>query len=200
MGRPYSYVNAPDRRPLEVYFNRVPQGPLTNRLARLEPGESLWVMRKPSGFFTVDEVPDAKDLWLLATGTALGVYLSILRTPEPWGRFHHIALVHSVRTRDELTYGDEIQELLRHHGERFRLVQLTSRDPHAATLSGRIPEALRDGRLEQQAGLELSPDLSHVMLCGNMGMIRDTTEVLEERGLRRHRRAQPGHYSLEKYH
>ncbi|MCW8941867.1 MAG: ferredoxin--NADP(+) reductase, partial [Gammaproteobacteria bacterium] len=35
---------------------------------------------------------------------------------------------------------------------------------------------------------------------GNSAMISDVTEVLEKRGLRKHRRREPGHITTEKYH
>jgi ferredoxin--NADP+ reductase len=38
------------------------------------------------------------------------------------------------------------------------------------------------------------------MLCGHSGMIADSVALLEERGLKRHRRRDPGHISTEKYH
>jgi hypothetical protein len=89
--RPYSYVNAPQEMPLEFYFVTVPDGPLTRAMTVLQPGDPIWVMRRPSGFLTVNEVPDARHLWMLATGTAIGPFLSILKTGEPWQRFerHH---------------------------------------------------------------------------------------------------------------
>ena len=55
-------------------------------------------------------------------------------------------------------------------------------------------------RLEDQAGRAISPDHSHVMLCGNAGMITDATRILEQRGLRRHLRREPGQITTEKYH
>ena len=65
--------------------------------------------------------------------------------------------------------------------------------------AGRIPSAIQDGRLESAAGVELSPERSHVLLCGNPAMIDDTMRVLGERGLRRHRVRNPGHVTTEKY-
>jgi ferredoxin--NADP+ reductase len=200
IGRPYSLVNAPGQRPLEVYFNEVPYGPLTPRLCCLEPGDRLWVAPRAAGLFTLEALPEARDLWLMATGTALGVYLSILRTISPWVRFEHVVLVHGVRSDEDLTYTGEIGGLIVRHPESFRFVSLTSRQQSAATLHGRIPAALSDGRLEREARLVLGPETSHVMLCGNPGMIQGTAAILEIRGMVRHRRGHPGHYTTEKYH
>jgi ferredoxin--NADP+ reductase len=37
------------------------------------------------------------------------------------------------------------------------------------------------------------------MICGNPDMVRDTIRILEQRGLRRNRRSQPGHITTEHY-
>ena len=137
---------------------------------------------------------------MIATGTAVGVYLSILRTEQSWQRFRHIVLVHNVRKRDQLSYADEIAALRRTHGERFRYVPITSREVVENALHGRILANLENGRLESHAGLALSAEESHVMLCGNMGMIREVSASLESRGMRKHRKKEPGHYTTEKYH
>lgn len=200
VARPYSLVNPPHQSPLEVYFNEVPEGPLSPRLADLEPGDRLWVAARPGGHFVLDEIPEAEDLWMLATGTALGPYLSILGTDEAWRRFQRIVLVHGVRTGDELTYGEQIQRFLTHPAGRFQFIPVLSREHRADSLHGRIPETLADGRLERAAGLAIAPERSHLMLCGNQDMLRDTSALLEARQLHRHRRREPGHYSLEKYH
>ena len=45
----------------------------------------------------MSEVPDGKNLWMFATGTGLGVFISLLKTAEPWERFDNVILVHGVR-------------------------------------------------------------------------------------------------------
>jgi len=200
VARPYSLVNPPGSPVLEVHFNEVPEGPLSPRLAKLQPGDRVWVAAKPNGFFTLAQLPEARDLWMLATGTALGVYLSILRTEESWRRFRHLLLVHNVRYANQLSYPEQIAELRTRHGERFRYLPLTSRESRPQALQGRILAALQDGRLEARAGLPLGAEHSHVMLCGNMGMIREVSEALEARGMRKHRHKEPGHFTQEKYH
>lgn len=200
VARPYSFVNPPDDEVLEVYFNEIQDGPLSPRLAALQPGDRVWVSARPNGFFTLDQLPDSENLWMIATGTALGVYLSILRTAQTWQRFRHIVLVHNVRTKEQLSYGEEIGNLQAQYGERFRYVPITSREQTDDTLHGRILAALEEGRLERYAGVQLTAENSHVMMCGNMGMIREVSEALEARGMRKHRRKEPGHYTTEKYH
>lgn len=200
IGRPYSLVNAPQDRPLEVYFNEVPQGPLTPRLSDLDLGGSLWVSAQAGGIFTLESVEPTQTLWLIATGTALGVYLSILRTPEPWDRFERIILVHGTRTVPELAYGETIAGIAERRGTQFRFVPVVSREDHPAVLRGRITDLITGGVLEGYVGASIAHDSSHVMLCGNSAMIKDAKVILEGRGLVRHRRNAPGQYTTEQYH
>jgi ferredoxin--NADP+ reductase len=200
VGRPYSLVNAPQERPLEVYFNEVPEGPLTPRLSDLNPGDPLWVSAQAGGIFTLDTVEPAETLWLIATGTALGVYLSILRTPDPWERFGRVILVHGTRTVAELAYGETIAAVAERHGEQFTYVPAVSREDHPVALKGRITDLITAGVLEGKVGAPIAHDSSHVMLCGNSAMIKDAKSILEGRGLVRHRRNAPGQYTTEQYH
>ncbi len=199
VARPYSFVNPPQERPLEFYFVVVPDGRLTPHLERLEPGDHLWVARQGSGFFVLQEVPDGRELWCLSTGTGMGVFLSILRTPEPWARFERVILVHGVRYARELTYGDILADIGRQHPGRFVMIPMVSREETDFALPGRIPGAIENGSLEERAGVQLAPERSQVMICGNPDMVRDTRAVLERRGLRRHRRQAPGHITTENY-
>ena len=197
-GRP-SYVNAPDERPLEFYFITVPEGPLTQRLVTLSPGDSIYVMRKAAGFLTLAEVPESKHLWMLSTGTAIGPFLSILKTPEPWARFERIVLVHAVRTAAELSFQDTIQTLSGAHPEQFSYIPFVSREDTDFAIRDRVPGALASGALEARAGIEITPEQSQVMICGNPAMVKDTTEALTARGLERNRRRTPGHITVENY-
>jgi len=199
VGRAYSLINAPDESPLEFYFIEVPGGLLTQRLAALEAGDAVWVAPQAAGFLTLAEVPEAKHLWLLSTNTGIAPFLSILKTGEPWQRFERIVLVHAVRHAGELAYGETIRDFAQQHGEQLRFVPFVSREKTDFALRARIPEAIADGRLEARTGIALAPESSQVMLCGNPGMVHDTTEILLARGLKKNRRHDPGHITLEIY-
>jgi ferredoxin--NADP+ reductase len=143
-------------------------------------------------------------LWLISTGTGIAPFLSMLRTETPWKRFRDVVLVHAVRHADELVYQDLLKKIRAEKAQQLRYVSFVSRQAVPGSLAGRIPEAIRDGRLEQAAGVALSPKDSptmgsHVMLCGNPDMLRDAAAALAERGLRKHRRRAPGHVSVESF-
>jgi ferredoxin--NADP+ reductase len=199
IARPYSFVNAPDNPVLEFYFITVPMGPLTHELIRLRPGDDILVAHRAAGFFVLRELPDAECLWMLATGTAIGPFLSILGTSEAWERFRNIILVHSVRTARELTYRDTIRGFLEKHPEQLQVIPMVSRETVDHALAGRITQAIEDGRLEARTGLSLNAATSQVMICGNPAMVHDTTHLLEARGLKKNRRRDPGHVTTELY-
>lgn len=194
IARPFSFVNPPSEPVHEFYGIVVPEGPLSPRLARLQAGDALYVATNPAGFLVLSEVPDARTLWLVSTGTGIAPFLSMLRTEAPWKRFENVVLVHAVRHARELVYRELIASI-----PRVKYVPFASREEAAGALSGRIPAAIRDGRLEAAAGQALSAEGSHVMLCGNPDMLRDATAALQERGLRKHRRRAPGHITVESF-
>jgi ferredoxin--NADP+ reductase len=198
IARPFSFVNPPGDPVHEFYGIVVPEGPLSPRLAGLKAGDKLYVARNPAGFLVLSEVPDAETLWLVSTGTGIAPFISMLRTDALWKRFKNVVLVHAVRHAKELVYQDLIRELLLEKPGQFRYVTFVSREAAPGSLSGRIPAAIRDGRLEKAADLALA-QTSHVMLCGNPDMLKDAQAALVERGLRKHRRRTPGHISVESF-
>jgi ferredoxin--NADP+ reductase len=201
VGRPYSLVNPPHAEHLEIFFNIVPEGPLSSRLAAMESGDEIWLTDSAAGLLTLDEVPtETRDLWLLATGTGVGPFLSMLQTDEPWSRFDHIVLGYGVRNPDAFGYEGLIEQLQQQWGERFKFVPYVTGEPVEGAFNCRIPITIEDGRLEESTGLTLSAERSHVMLCGHSGMITDAVDLLQARGLKRHRRREPGQISTEKYH
>jgi ferredoxin--NADP+ reductase len=197
VARPFSFVNVPQDPVLEFFGIVVPEGPLSPPLERLAAGDTLYIAPNPAGFLVLSEVPPAQSLWLMATGTGIAPFLSMLRTDEPWKRFRDVVLVHAVRHAKELVYQEMIREM-RAARPSLRYVTFVSRESNPGSLGGRIPAAIGDGRLESAAGVALS-QTSHVMLCGNPQMLRDAAAALLARGLRKHRRRTPGHISVESF-
>jgi len=198
-GRPYSLVNPPDSRPLEFYCIEVPNGHLTSHLAKLRYGDEILVAPRAHGFMILDEVPQAKHLWLMATGTGIGPFLSILATDKVWQRFERVVLVYAVRTLSDLSYQERVSQILAEHPAQFTFIPFLSREPSNFALPGRIPQAIIDGQLETHAGIKISTENSQIMLCGNPQMIKDTTNALRERGLKKHHRFEPGQITAENY-
>lgn len=199
IARPYSFVNPPGSDYMEFLFNQVPAGPLSNALAHLRPGDKVWLATPTAGFLVLDEIPAAADLWLLATGSAIGPYLSILQTEEVWGRFQRVYLAYAVRYARDLCYQPLLKRLVTEHPGQFAWTPFVSREAMEGAFPGRIPDAIASGKLENLFGSLIGPEQSQVMICGNPEMVSDCTELLLQRGLQKNLRRKPGHISVERY-
>ena len=200
--RAYSVVSSPFDENLEFFSIVVPDGAFTSNLQHLEIGDELYLDKTAYGYLTLAryQLPLAHDLWLLATGTGLAPFLSMLQDFEMWTKYQHIHLIYSVRSTAELAYVDRIQEIAESFGEGhtgFKFVPIITRDPNA-TLHDRLPVLIENGELEKVVGLSLNPATSHVMLCGNPQMVEDTKDALKQRGLTMNRRGE-GNIAVENY-
>ena len=199
VSRPYSLVNNPHDNALEIIAVPVEDGVLSPKLHALKVGDEVKVMAPATGFLVLDEVPKSRDLWLIATGTGVGPFLSILATEQPWNTSQNLVLVYGARYAQDLAYSELIDSWNKEYPSRFHYVPVVSREEQDKTLTGRIPTLLTSGGIQQQVGLDLHPDNSQVMLCGNPNMIEDTNQVLASFGLSKHLRRNPGQISMERY-
>lgn len=197
--RAYTMVSAQEDDELAFFSIVVPDGVFSQALVQLPMGASIEISQEAYGFLTLDRFVDGTDLWLLATGTGVAPYLSILHSLDVWQRYEHIILVYSVHLAAELAYPEEIASLKRRFGTQFTFIPIITGETCAGILNQRIPALLLNGRLEQQAQRQLSAEHSRIMLCGNPRMLLDTRQVLEERGLRLSRRAVPGQIAVEQF-
>lgn len=200
--RAYSIVSSPFDETLEFFSIVVPDGAFTSNLQHLQVGDELYLEKIPYGFLMLTryQLPLPQDLWLLATGTGLAPFVSMLQDFDTWSKYQHIYLIYSVRTASELAYVERIQEIAQTFGEGhtgFKFVPIVTRDPQAV-LHDRLPILIENGALEQAVGCQLNPATSHVMLCGNPQMVEDTKEALKARGLTMNRRGE-GNIAVENY-
>ena len=203
VARAYSLVNPPGTDYVEVLAVAVEDGQLSPDLKALSPGDTIQVTPKATGFMTLDEVPkgalQGKHLWLLATGTAVGPFISMLATDEPWQRFEKVVLVYGVRLGEDLAYLETIKQFISQHPLQFVFIPIVTREDYPEGLSCRIPDGISSGLIEQKAGLGINAEHSQVMICGNPGMITDAQIALVEKGLAKNLRRAPGQITVEKY-
>lgn len=202
--RAYSVVSSPYDEFLEFFSIVVPGGEFTSELSRLKVGDTLMVERQAYGYLTLDRFIDGRDLWLLATGTGVAPFLSILQDFEVWEKFERIVLVYSAREVRELAYQDLIADLtqreyLAEYAHKLTYIPIVTREEVPGTLNGRITTLIESGELERAAGVQLSPEHSRVMLCGNPQMIDDTRKLLKERNLQLSLTRRPGQVAVENY-
>jgi ferredoxin--NADP+ reductase len=202
--RAYSMVSSPHDEFLEFFSIVVPGGEFTSELSRLKVGDELLVDKQAFGYLTLDRFLDGRDLWLLATGTGVAPFVSLLQDFEAWERFETIKLVYSVREAKELAYLDLIATLgerdyLAEHAHKLQFIPVVTRERHPGALHGRITTLIESGELERAAGLALSPEHSRVMLCGNPQMIEDTRAILKARDMQLSLSRRPGAVAVETY-
>lgn len=200
--RAYSVVSSPFAEELEFFSIVVPDGAFTSRLQYLKAGDNLLLEKIPYGFLTLSryQQPLPYDLWLLATGTGLAPFLSMLQDFEPWQKYQHIILAYSVRSREELAYVKEIEQIAATFGDggaSFKFLPIITRGEQTV-LNQRLPRLIENGQLEAHAQLKLNPASSHVMLCGNPQMVEDTRNALKAHGLTMNRRGE-GNIAVENY-
>lgn len=202
--RAYSMVSAPHDEFLDFFSIVVPDGEFTSELSRLKVGDELLIDKQAFGFLTLDRFPDGQDLWLLATGTGIAPFLSILQDFQAWQRFERIILVYSVREARELAYQRLIAELpqreyLEGLGSKLLYLPVVTREQVPGALHARITTLIETGELERAADLQLTPEHSRIMLCGNPQMIEDTRAVLKARDLNLALTRKPGQVAVENY-
>jgi ferredoxin--NADP+ reductase len=84
--RAYSIASANHEEQLEFLSIKVQDGPLTSRLQHVREGDFLLVSKKPVGTLIVDDLLPGKNLYLLATGTGLAPFMSIIKDPVIYER------------------------------------------------------------------------------------------------------------------
>lgn len=204
--RAYSIVSSPFDEVIEFFSIVIPDGAFTSQLQHLQVGDELLLNTMPFGFLTLAryQKPLPKDLWLLATGTGLAPFLSMLQDLKTWEDYEHIVLAYSARSLDELAYVERIESLQEDFGTlvdnpaRLIFIPIVTREPVEGALTERLPKLLLEGTLQERAGIALDIDSTHVMLCGNPDMVEDTKEALKTLGLVMNRRGE-GNIAVENY-
>jgi len=202
--RAYSMVSSPHDEFLEFFSIVVPGGEFTSELSRLREGDTLLVEKEAYGYLTLDRFVDGRDLWLLATGTGVAPFVSILQDFEVWEKFDTIKLVYSAREGRELAYTELIaglteREYLAEYAGKLQFIPVVSREQAEGALRGRITDLIVNGELERAAGVALTPEHSRVMICGNPQMIDDTRQLLKARDMRLSLSRKPGQVAVENY-
>ncbi len=202
--RAYSIASANYEDHLEFLSIKVEDGPLTSRLRNIQVGDTIIVGRKSTGTLVIDYLLPGKRLYMLATGTGLAPFMSIVRDPATYERFEQIVLVHGVRIVDELAYHGLLVDHLPAH--EFLGDMVSSQLLYYPTVTreeyrnqGRIPDLVGSGKLFADLGLPaFDPTEDRVMICGSPAMLRDLKQLLERRGFREGSTSTPGDFVIER--
>ena len=202
--RAYSIASANYEEQLEFLSIAVPEGPLTSKLVKVQPGDTVLVGRKPVGTLLVDNLRPGRHLYLLATGTGLAPFMALIKDPAVYDRFDQVILAHGVRISGELAYANHIRHELPKHeflGEevaaKLRYYPTVTREEYQTT--GRITDLIESGKIFTDLNLPpLDPEHDRVMICGSEAMLADLEKLLVARGFDEGNNAKPGSYVVEK--
>jgi ferredoxin/flavodoxin---NADP+ reductase len=202
--RAYSMASAHYEEELEFFSIKVPDGPLTSQLQHINVGDEILVNSKATGTLVQDNLLPGKHLYLIATGTGLAPFLSIIRDPEIYEHYDKIILTHGCRYTDELAYQEIITEHLpnnEYFGElvREKLIYYPTVTREKFQTNGRLTDLLKLGRLAGDNDLPpINTDDDRFMLCGSPSMLKEFTSLLNEVGFRETRNGNVGHYVVER--
>ena len=200
--RAYSIASSSlERRYVEFYLTLITSGQLTPRLFALKHGDRLFLSKKASGVFTLDRVPPGKTVILIATGTGLAPYISMLRTMLLDDTQRRFVVLHGARFGWDLGYRGELESLARLRPNLTYIPSITrpDQDPHFRGYTGRIQALLREGVVEKESGVALDPAQADVLLCGNPGMVTAVKVILEAKQFRAGKGKEPGTIHVEEY-
>jgi ferredoxin/flavodoxin---NADP+ reductase len=200
--RAYSIASSSvERRYVEFYLTLVTSGQLTPRLFAMRHGGRLFLGPKPSGVFTLDRVAPGKAVILIATGTGLAPYISMLRTMLVNDTQRRYVVLHGARYSWDLGYRAELESLARIRPNLTYLPSITNAEEDRLFQGhiGRIQTLLEQGLIEKTSGATLDPALADVFLCGNPGMITAVKAILEARGFKVSHGKEIGTIHVEEY-
>lgn len=203
--RAYSVASPAWDEELEFFSIKVPDGPLTSRLQKIQPGDTVLLGKKPTGTLVLDALTPGKRLYMFSTGTGFAPFASLVRDPDTYAAFDEVIVTHTCRLQDELGYSREICEGAKADplvGEEAskQLVHFTSctRTPDFP-MQGRITDLITSGKLFEALGMPpLNPETDRAMICGSMEMIQDTKQLMLDAGLTEGSNAAPAEFVIEK--
>lgn len=202
--RAYSIVSPNYDEHLEFLSIKVQDGPLTSKLQHIQPGDKVIVGHKPTGTLLIDYLLPGKRLYMLATGTGLAPFMSIIRDPDTYEKFDEVILIHGVREVKELAYHDYITKDLPDHEFLGELV--TNQLQYYPTVTreayqnqGRITDLIESGKIFKDLGVPaLDPVTDRVMLCGSPAMLKDLKQILVARQFEEGNTSTPGDFVIER--
>lgn len=187
--RAYSLTSGPQDNFIEFYSIKVPDGELTSKLQNIQVNDFVNVSDKPVGNLIVENLDEGTDLWLLATGTGIAPFISILCDEYTYTRFKNIHVLWSVREKEEIDAFDYFLS-----DNMINYTPIVTRDERWKKETRRITDLIREGVILK----DKTPQTDKVMICGNMDFNVEIRDMLKERGWIEGSNRQKGSFLLEK--
>lgn len=187
---------------MDFYISLVSDGTLTPRLFALDVGDRVWLSSRPVGLFTLADVPPEKHIVMVATGTGLAPYMSMLSTHLECGGSQRVAVLHGAFHSWDLGYRAEL-DTLQHLCSNFIYIPTIDRpDDEPVPWHGRtgwVQQLWQAGVVAEAWGFQPTPENSDLFLCGVPGMIETMLTMLINEGFREHSHGRPGEIHIERY-
>ncbi len=199
--RAYSIASSSTQEFVEFYITLVHSGALTPRIFNLQVGDKIWMGKRATGMFTLDEIDDNQNVVLIATGTGVAPYMSMLRS-NILHRKGNIMVIHGAANSWDLGYSSELQLLESMFSNFYYHPTITEVDREPAGWSGDtrfIDEIWKTGTVAKEWGKTPTPNDTHIFLCGNPNMINGMVELLEKEDFKVHSRKEPGQVHYEEF-
>lgn len=201
--RMYSIASSSVRKEyIEFYITLVRSGALTPRIFNLQVGDRIMLGKKTTGMFTLDEIDDHLNTVLVATGTGVAPYISMLRSNALGSRTGKMAVIHGAANSWDLGYSSELT-LIESMSDKFSYIPTILQpelEPGGWYGETRLVEDLwESGILEEKWGIKPTPENTHVFLCGNPNMTTAMIKLLTEAGFVEHSRKLPGQIHVEQW-
>ena len=201
--RAYSVASPNYEEYMEWFSIKVPNGPLTSRLQHIKPGDEVITNSKAVGTLVLDNLKSGRNLYMLATGTGVAPFMSLVRGVDTYDHYDNVILLWSTRLVKELAYKDFLEGLNDHEiwGEitqgKFKFYPSVTREDFINT--GRITNAMYDGSVYEKLGVEpFDKEKDSAMICGSMPMNLEFKEYFEKMGCKEGNSQTRGDYVLEK--
>ena len=202
--RAYSVASPSWDEELEFFSIKVPGGPLTELLQKIQVGDTIIMRPKPTGTLVNDALIAGKRLFCFSTGTGFAPFASLIRDPETYVKFETVVVTHTCREADELKYSaDTVAATLDNElvGELAmgRLLYFPSTTRQESQHMGRITTLMENGEFFRALNIStLDPETDRVMICGSMHFMKDIRAIIEPMGFVEGSNNEPGTFVVER--
>ena len=184
--RAYSVASPNYENFMEWYSIKVPNGPLTSQLQYIKPGDEIITNTKAVGTLVLDNLKPGRNLYMLATGTGVAPFMSLVRGINTYENYEKVILLWSTRFVKELAYNDYLEGLNFNKAlksiiqNKFYYYSTVTREKWKN--NGRISTNLYNGSIYKKLGIEkFDIKKDRVMVCGSMPMNLEFKEYFMEK-------------------